>query len=154
MDASAQLRPKYTTPPVYTCQSLVNASTINESRCVITLQSRNAMRICAKYPRQTDVRKVGNLLPLFTVAPISPLVARFILSSAMARSASFKNFVDSGRSGRKKNAMTAIIIAGTPYNNDEYERPEIENRPLSLLRLLTGVAKFGRRYGNVGFQTQ
>lgn len=53
-------------------------------------------------------------LPLFTIAPVSPLVDLFILSMAIARSRSLKKEVDSGRSGSRKMVNIPRSIGGIP----------------------------------------
>ena len=53
-------------------------------------------------------------IPMLTEAPTSPLIPRFILSRAIARSDSLKNVVDSGRFGRNISAMTPERNDGMP----------------------------------------
>lgn len=56
--------------------------------------------------------------PLFITEPRSALASRFILSTAICRSRSVRNDVDSGRLGRKKYVIIPSNIGGTPCFNE------------------------------------
>jgi hypothetical protein len=115
MEANAELRPKYMTPPTKGYSTNRELISNGEAFHPLTLQSLNARRMCAMGVA-SEARKVVYMgsIPLFTVAPTSPLVPRFILLSAIDLSRSLKNVVDSGLFGRKNKATTPRSMAGMP----------------------------------------